>query len=358
MTPSEYTTKRDMTYISENFNADTVAVPFHIQGRLTEDYALESMEEAQENPPEEFISSNSGGIASESILSVIESYSRRNPEFHRLVERNDLNGNGVPDNNLGDIYDALLESSYRKQALAYMSENKREAVVRYYVSSDSSYEDISEASQKLAEDHRLSATPTGDIIIYSSVSNLVLSSAFESFLAALVITTLLLISSYYLLGRKATLGVANTFPIVVTSVLVIATMRFLGIPFNALTATILAVTVGVGVDYSVHITHRFAEELDESNNVKLSLERTLRGTGGALTGSLLTTVVGTGALVISVTPILKEFGLLMVISIIYSYATSILVLPPTLVLWERFSRQGFKELVRAPQSPTEGSKSD
>jgi len=37
-------------------------------------------------------------------------------------------------------------------------------------------------------------------------------------------------------------------------------MRYLGIPFNAITATILAITIGLGIDYTVHTTHRFIDE--------------------------------------------------------------------------------------------------
>lgn len=64
---------------------------------------------------------------------------------------------------------------------------------------------------------------------------------------------------------------------------------------------------------------------------------TLSGTGGALTGSMLTTSIGTGALVLAITPVLGNFGLLMAVSVFYSYLTSILVLPPTLFVWGKFA---------------------
>ncbi|MDY7082959.1 MAG: MMPL family transporter, partial [Halobacteria archaeon] len=85
-----------------------------------------------------------------------------------------------------------------------------------------------------------------------------------------------------------------------------------------------------------HVTHRFVDEYNKKWSVYTALEDTVRGTGGALTGSVLTDVSGIGILVIAVTPVVKQFGILMGISILYSYLASIIVLPPFLILWQRY----------------------
>jgi predicted RND superfamily exporter protein len=51
---------------------------------------------------------------------------------------------------------------------------------------------------------------------------------------------------------------------------------------------------------------------------------------------MLTTAGGTGALALAITPVLGQFGLLMAISVVYSYITSMVVLPSTLVVWSRY----------------------
>jgi len=113
-------------------------------------------------------------------------------------------------------------------------------------------------------------------------------------------------------------------------------MRLLGVPFNALTATILSITIGLGVDYSAHVVHRFADEFDpDAGDVFPALERTVRGTGGALTGSMLTTTTGIGVLVLAFTPILGQFGLITALSVFYSYLAAVLVTPSVVVVWAR-----------------------
>lgn len=115
----------------------------------------------------------------------------------------------------------------------------------------------------------------------------------------------------------------------------LGTMRYLDIPLNALTATILASSIGVGVAYSVHTTHRFIDEYDSATDAHEAMVITLTGTGGALFGSMLTTALGTGALALAITPILGNFGVLIGLSVTYSFLMAIVALPPAVLLWER-----------------------
>lgn len=68
-------------------------------------------------------------------------------------------------------------------------------------------------------------------------------------------------------------------------------------------------------------------------NVSTALDLTVRGTGGALLGSMLTTVFGIGVLV-AVFPAIGQFGVLTGMSIAYTFLASMLILPPTLVIWD------------------------
>jgi predicted RND superfamily exporter protein len=55
---------------------------------------------------------------------------------------------------------------------------------------------------------------------------------------------------------------------------------------------------------------------------------------------MLTTVSGLGVLWLAISPILGQFGILIALSVLYSYLASILVLPTTLVLWDRYVSLG------------------
>jgi predicted RND superfamily exporter protein len=132
-------------------------------------------------------------------------------------------------------------------------------------------------------------------------------------------------------------GVANSVAIGMAVVFVVASMRYASVDFNAVNGTILAITVGLGIDYSVHMVHRFADERTH-HDLYPALRRSVVGTGGALTGSMLTTVAGIGVLALALNPAIGVVGLLTALSVVYAYLISILVLPSVLVVWDRLVR--------------------
>lgn len=158
---------------------------------------------------------------------------------------------------------------------------------------------------------------------------------------ALILTAVFLMIAYAALERQPALGLVNVFPILISVTFLLGTMRLLGVPLNALTATILSISIGIGIAYSVHITHRFLDEFKQDPDTFNALMTTLIGTGGALTGSMLTTSLGTGALALAITPVLGDFGLLMAISVVYSFITAIVALPPAIFLYAQVAESSY-----------------
>ena len=332
--PNEYTVTATLNYLEEKFQTNAQSsVTIYVNGQLRADHALESIRRASTNPPDSFVETDNRA-QSTSIVGVIQDYSAQNPEFAALVARNDANGNGIPDDNLETIYERLMASPYAGQASSYLTEDYRSARVVYDVESDVSQARAATDAKDLAERYRLPATATGQTVVFQDVSDTIFSSAVTSLSVALVGSALFLVFIYRLLEGSGMLGIVNLIPIVVTLALIIGTMRAVGIPFNALTATVLSIAIGLGTDYSAHMTHRFVDEFD-GTNLDSALEDTVLGTGGALTGSVLTTASGIGVLVLAITPILGQFGTIMAISIVYSYLTAVFITPSAVVVWER-----------------------
>jgi predicted RND superfamily exporter protein len=336
--PGEYSSIGTLNYLTDNFGeSQGGSVTLFVEAPMRDDSALESIYKLSQNPPDTFATENRIAV-SNSILTVIQNTAENSPEFARLVSKNDRNGNGVPDKNLDDIYDALFSSpSTRGDALRYLSEDRRSTLIIYSLKPGANTEEAALGGKILAEEQRYSAISTGETVVIEDVVELLLQSAIKSLLVALSLTAAFLVFIYWLLDRRPLLGLINVFPIIVTVALVGGSMRLAGLSFDAFTATVLALTVGLGVDYSVHIVHRFVDEYDSSNDLFESLNRTLQGTGGALTGSMLTTVFGIGALYLAVFPAIGSFGLLTALSVLYAYLSSIIVLPSLLALWARIA---------------------
>ena len=333
--PSDYDAVATLNFLEDEFTASQGgSVTIYLEGRMENDAALERIHHAGEDPPEEFVTDGNRRAQSTSIVTIIRDRADEDPEFAALVARNDRNDNGVPDDNLPAIYRGLEASPAGDRADEYLADDRRSARIVYTAAADESDRDVTAAGHEVADRFRNDATPTGDTVVFQAVSDLIYESALTSLALALGATAVFLVFIYWVLEGLPSLGIANLAPIVVAVASVAGTMRLLGISFNAFTATILSLTIGLGIDYSVHVVHRFIDERRERALIP-ALRRTVIGTGGALLGSMATTAFGIGVLTLAVLSVLGQFGILTAMSIVYSFLASLLVLPSTLVVWDR-----------------------
>ena len=215
-----------------------------------------------------------------------------------------------------------------------MTEDYSSTRIVYSVKSEASQEEVTTDTQEVASNTRMSATATGSVVVTKAVSDVIAESAYTSLALAILASAVFLVIAYWILEQRPGLGIANLVPILLTITALAATMRYLDIPFNVLTGTTLSIGIGLGIDYSAHLVHRFSEEYRGSVGLYEALAVSVRGTGGALAGSMVTTTSGTGVLVLAVIPILGQFGLLIALSVLYSFVASVLALPTTIVIWK------------------------
>jgi predicted RND superfamily exporter protein len=124
-------------------------------------------------------------------------------------------------------------------------------------------------------------------------------------------------------------------PVLLVAAWLYAFMYLAGFHLNAVTATIAAISIGVGIDYSVHMTARFRQELGKAGDKTVALERATRGTGSALFGAAMSTALGFFIVVLAPMPMFSSFGLLTALMILMAFAASLLVLPSILMVIER-----------------------
>jgi predicted RND superfamily exporter protein len=329
--PPEYDYVSKTNYIDDRFPSDGQVLLF-VEARMERGSSLQELRRTGKDPPETF--RRDGRYAeSQSLVTVVRSSQRRDPEFATLVARNDRDGDGIPDQNLDEVYD-YLESAPGSGVGGILAEDRRSTLVTYSVDPDATNREVTADAEAVAAESPLDATPTGNAVIFEEASTLILDTVVTSLLITLVGASIFLVAMYGIIEGRPSLGVANVVPIALTVTFVVASMRYFGIDFNAINGVILSLTIGLGIDYSVHVTHRFADELQRTD-VETALDRAVRGTGGALAGSMLTTVSGIGVLVLALNPAIGVFGLLTALSVIFAFIASIVVLPSVLVVWDR-----------------------
>ena len=179
---------------------------------------------------------------------------------------------------------------------------------------------------------------TSQNIIGDVVVNSLQASQVQSLVITLLAATLILVINFWFESRRPMLGVITIAPVGLVVLLTFGMMALTGIPFGPVTATISALAIGIGVPYTIHITHRFLEDKERLGNTEEAIRSTMLHTGSALAGSALTTMAGFGVLVTSTLVPFQQFGAVTAYAIGFALMVSILILPSFLVLWDRWHK--------------------
>jgi predicted RND superfamily exporter protein len=132
--------------------------------------------------------------------------------------------------------------------------------------------------------------------------------------------------------RSIRYALVTTIPIGLVVAWLYGLMYLLGFSLNFVTATIGAVSVGVGIDYSIHMTERFREELRRAPDKVQAMRQAARGTGLALVASAASSIVGFAIMGLAPMPMFASYGLLTALMIFLALTASLVVLPSLLLL--------------------------
>ena len=99
-----------------------------------------------------------------------------------------------------------------------------------------------------------------------------------------------------------------------------------------LTGMIGAISIGIGIDYSIHMTVRFREEFKRNFTRSAAIQKAARGTGTALLGSAASSIVGFTIMGFAPMPMFASYGQLTALMIFLAFISSIVVLPCLLMM--------------------------
>ena len=208
--------------------------------------------------------------------------------------------------------------------------------IQAYFGSDSDARDLYNASGDLwAEGAPGNFTVTGAQINPGVTTNAVARSQTTATFIT-VLTALVLLTVYFWRAhRRPLLGMITVAPIVVVLILLLGLMWVLGINYNALTALLTSLTIGIGVDYTIHFAHRYLHEREQGAPITEALTTTANSVGGALFGSATTTALGFIVLAFAPLLVVSQLGILIAITGILSMMAAAIILPCLLVLADR-----------------------
>ena len=269
------------------------------------------------------------------------------------VQVDDANGDGLPD--AREQVDAVMtyavahgvplddstlvyDAGRVGEVLSYQPENSRNAAALLTLGIPDSREQttVRAAREALTDDIAFLADSdaitdfgiTGSPFVREGQLAAVTSTLQTSLPIAVAATLALLLVAL----RSFRYALVTVIPVVLVAAWLYGIMYLVGFNLNFVTATIGAVSIGVGIDYSVHMTVRFREELGRSGDRMQALRRAANGTGMALAVSAVSSILGFAILGFAPMPMFSAFGILTALMVFLALAASIVVLPSLLLL--------------------------
>ncbi len=171
------------------------------------------------------------------------------------------------------------------------------------------------------------------MILYNNM----LQSLFRSQILTLGATIFALFIMFIMLFKSVKVAaiaiLANMIPIGV----IFGVMGWWKIPLDMMTITIAAISVGIGVDDTIHYIHRFKEEFAKDKNYLLAMRRSHESIGYAMYYTSIAIIIGFSILVTSNFIPTIYFGLLTVVVMFFALLCALILLPILLVKFKPFT---------------------
>ncbi|TVQ37265.1 MAG: RND family transporter [Spirochaetaceae bacterium] len=223
--------------------------------------------------------------------------------------------------NLDDFADDALEPRRARMLVQLRSTSTQRTAA---VSEDA----LAFAGRHFPEGYRVSVAGFADI--ERAVTELIVTSQLTSIAVALVIVFLIVALAY----RSVMAGLFGIVPLSLAIVINFGVMGLTGIQLNVATAMIASISIGIGVDYTIHFLAAYRNERAACNDLDEVTRRTLLSTGKAIFFNA--TSVGAGFLVLALsnfTP-LRYVGLLVGLTMFTASAAAMTVLPVLLNMFQ------------------------
>lgn len=156
-----------------------------------------------------------------------------------------------------------------------------------------------------------------------------------------VIVSLLVLLEF----RSFKVTASMILPLFIASILCEAIMAKLGMGMKVATLPVIALGVGIGVDYGIYIYSKLEHYLAQGQSLKTAYYNTLRTTGTAVAFTGFTLAIGTFTWIFSEIKFQADMGLLLTFMFLWNMVGAIVVLPAIVSLLMPKLRQGKSQAV-------------
>jgi uncharacterized protein len=179
---------------------------------------------------------------------------------------------------------------------------------------------------------------TGMMVLYNNM----LQGLFRSQILTLGVVFIAIMAMFLVLFRSWRFSTLGILPNLLSAALVLGLMGWARIPLDLMTVTIAAITIGIGVDNTIHYVHRYREEMAIDGDPWAAIARCHGSIGRALYYTTITIVLGFSVLTLSAFIPTIHFGLLTGFAMTAALLANMTLLPVLLAKTETGRKTGVR----------------
>lgn len=188
----------------------------------------------------------------------------------------------------------------------------------------------------------LRAAQTGYPVLTTKLSESLFTSQIRSIALAFAATLILMI----LIRKSVALGLLSVLPIGFATVVMYGFLGFARIPLDYATMLTGSISIGVGIDYTIHFLYVVTEEIRAGRALPEAIRLAFIERGRAMFSNTAAVTAGFSALLLSSLILLRSFGGVMVLSLLLCFIGAMTLLPAAMLV--------FKPKVLCPKKNTRG----
>jgi|GEM_PF-579539 len=182
---------------------------------------------------------------------------------------------------------------------------------------------MNEKNGDFMKSQNVRATMTNVAHLASAANAIVIQGQVSSIVSSVVIVAVLLL---IILGSLK-LSLIAMIPIFFGILTNFGVMGLLGIDLNTATSLVASISVGVGVDYAIHFTNFFKNEILSGKRRDEAIHTTIMHTGRAIFYNVLSVTLGFLVLIFSEFVPINDFSILISVCMVATGLASLLVIP-------------------------------
>ncbi|MFT4310297.1 MAG: efflux RND transporter permease subunit [Candidatus Woesearchaeota archaeon] len=141
-------------------------------------------------------------------------------------------------------------------------------------------------------------------------------------------------------------GIVALAPIIIAVIWTVGVMALTGIPFTALSTGLIALVLGIGVDFSLHIVNSIEQYEKQGKSLAQAIKRTMLYSGSSLLLTSITTFIGFASLVLATLLGIRRLGLALAFSIVCVFIVSIAMVPAIIALRRKKKKKNNRKKYR------------